>query len=242
MRVLILAGGLGTRLRRIISDQPKPMILIADRPFLEYLILQLKRYSLTDIVLCTGHLGEQIREYFGDGGRWGVQITYSYEKRPLGTGGAIKLAERLIKEDNFLVMNGDSFLDVDPNRLIEYHLTREALVTTALVEVEDPRRYGAVEVNENGEIKSFVEKCQEETTGLKLINGGIYVLNREIFRYIPEGTVSLEKEVFPKLIGKGFYGMLTKGYFIDIGVPEDYKRLQENPQALLELENERRRF
>ena len=242
MTTLLLAGGLGTRLRKIVSNRPKPMIFVANRPFLEYLILQLKRYSLTDIVLCTGHLGEQIREYFGDGGRWGVQITYSYEKRPLGTGGAIKLAERLIKEENFLVMNGDSFLDIDLNRLIEYHLTREALVTMALVEVEGPERYGAVEANENGEIKSFVEKGQGESTRPGLINGGIYVLNREIFKYIPEGTVSLEKEVFPKLTGKRFYGMLVKGFFIDIGVPEDYKRLQENPQALLELENERRRF
>ena len=235
MTVLILAGGLGTRLRKIVSNRPKPMILIANRPFLEYLILQLKRYSLTDIVLCIGHLGEQIREYFGDGGRWGVQITYSYEKRPLGTGGAIKLAERLIKEDDFLVMNADSFLDVDPNRLIEYHLTREALVTMALVEVEDPGRYGAVEANENGEIKSFVEKGQGESTRPGLINGGIYVLNREIFKYIPEGRVSLEKEVFPKLTGKRFYGMLVKGFFIDIGVPEDYKKLQENPGVLLQL-------
>ena len=103
-------------------------------------------------------------------------------------------------------------------------------MTTALVEVEDPGRYGVVEVNENGEIKSFVEKCQEETTGSKLINGGIYVLNRDIFRYIPKGTVSLEKEVFPKLTGKRFYGMLVKGFFIDIGVPEDYKRLQEQEE------------
>ena len=240
MTTLLLAGGLGTRLRKIVSNRPKSMAFVANRPFLEYLILQLKRHNLTDIVLCIGYLGEQIQEYFGDGSKWGVHISYSYERKPLGTGGAIKLAEWLIKEDNFLVMNGDSFLDVDLNRLIDYHVKREALATMALVEVEDPGRYGAVEMDENGEIKSFVEK--EGSTKSRLINGGIYVLNREFFGYIPEGTVSLEKEVFPKLIGKGFYGMLTKGYFIDIGVPEDYKRLQENPQALLELENERRRF
>jgi len=233
MIVLILAGGFGTRLKEIVSDRPKPMIFIADRPFLEYLILQLKRYGLADIVLCIGYLGEQIQEYFNDGSRWGIRISYSYEKEPLGTGGAIKLAQGLIKEENFLVMNGDSFLDVDLNMLTNYHLKRQALVTIALIKVEDPERYGAVELNENGEIKSFVEKGKG--SGSRLINGGIYVLNRKIFEYIPKGTVSLEREVFPKLIGKGFYGIPLKGFFIDIGAPEDYKRIQEDPSPLFRV-------
>lgn len=242
MKSLFLAGGLGTRLRGIVNDQPKPMIFVANKPFLEYLILQLKRYGLTDIVLCIGYLGEQIRQYFDDGSRWGVHISYSYENKPLGTGGAIKLAEgfvKLVKEDKFLVMNGDSYLDVNLNMLINYHLKMGALATMALGEVEDASRYGAVEISENGEIKSFLEKGQ----GLRsrLINGGIYVFDRKIFEYIPEGKVSLEKEVFPKLIGQGFYGMPINGFFIDIGIPEDYERLQENPQALLELENQKGR-
>lgn len=209
------------------------MALVAHRPFLEYLILQLKRHSLTDIVLCTGYLGEQIERYFGDGSRWGVHISYSREREPLDTGGAIKLAEKLVKEENFLVMNGDSFLEVDLNELIDYHLKRKALITMALVEVEHPRRYGAVEINEDGEIKSFVEKG--ETSGSKLINGGIYVLNKKVFDYIPEGKASLEKEVFPKLVGRGFYGILVKGFFIDIGVPEDYQRLQIQRDVLSNL-------
>ena len=235
MKALILTGGLGVRLKRVITGRPKPMAPVTGRPFLEYLILQLKRYGLTDIVLCIGHLGEQIRKYFGNGSKWGIQISYSYERKPLGTGGAIKLAKDLIKEDNFLVMNGDSFLDIDLNRLIDYHLKREASATIALAESEDPRRYGAVEVNENGEIKSFVEKCQRESTRSGLINGGIYVLNTKIFEHIPEGRASLEREVFPKLIGKGFYGMPIRGFFIDIGVPEDYKRLKEQAEFLLRL-------
>lgn len=209
------------------------MAPVAHRPFLEYLILQLKRHSLTDIVLCTGYLGEQIERYFGDGSRWGVHISYSREREPLDTGGAIKLAEKLVKEENFLVMNGDSFLEVDLNELIDYHLKRKALITMALVEVEHPRRYGAVEINEDGEIKSFVEKG--ETSGSKLINGGIYVLNKKVFDYIPEGKASLEKEVFPKLVGRGFYGILVKGFFIDIGVPEDYQRLQIQRDVLSNL-------
>lgn len=110
MKALILAGGLGTRLRGIVEDRPKSMALVSDTPFLECLILQLGRHGLTDIVLCIGYLGEQIKRYFDDGGRWGVHISYSQEKEPLGTAGAVKLAEGLIKDENFLVMNGDSFL------------------------------------------------------------------------------------------------------------------------------------
>jgi len=227
VQTLILAGGLGTRLSKILNDKPKPMAPVAGRPFLEYLILQLKKYGLTDIVLCTGYLGEQVQGYFGNGDRWGVHISYSQEKEPLGTGGAIKLAEKLVQRENFVVMNGDSFLDVNLNGLITYHLEREALATMALVKVEDPTRYGTVEINEKGEIG--------KSSGSKFVNGGIYVFNRKVFDYIPESKVSLEKEVFPKLIGKGFYGMSTKGFFIDIGVPEDYKRLEANPNVLLGL-------
>ena len=236
---LILSGGLGTRLKGVVDDRPKPMAPIAGKPFLEYLVVQLKKQGFRDIVLCIGYRGEQARKYFGDGSKWGVNVLYSHEPEPLGTGGAVKLAEALVRGENFVIMNGDSFLDVDLKELVDYHLKNEALATMALAEVEDSTRYGAVEINEKGEIESFVEKGQSSRS--KLVNGGIYVFNREVFSYIPEGKVSLEKEVFPKLIGKGFYGLLVKGFFIDIGIPEDYKRLQEEPQVLLELENERRR-
>jgi len=238
MKALILAGGLGTRLKDLVNDRPKPMVSVANRPFLEYLIFQLTSHSLTNVVLCIGYLGEQVRRYFGDGRRWGVHISYFQEKEPLGTGGAIKLAEKLVQGENFVVMNGDSFLDVDLNRLIDCHLGKKALATMALAQVEDPTRYGAVEINAKGEIEDFVEKGQGSQS--KLVNGGVYVLNRRIFDHIPEEKVSLEKEVFPNLVGKGFCGMPVKGFFIDIGVPEDYKRLQENPQPLLELESERK--
>lgn len=239
MKALILAGGLGTRLKEILNDQPKPMAPVANRPFLEYLILQLKEQGVTDIVLCIGYRGEQIEKYFDDGSRCGVHIAYSQEKEPLGTGGAMNLAEGLIRGENFLVMNGDSFLDVDLNGLVEFHLEREALATMALVEVKDPARYGTVEINERGEIESFGGKGKSSRS--KLVNGGVYVLNREIFEYIPKGKVSLEKEVFPKLIGKGFCGMPVKGFFIDIGVPVDYRRLEANPKMLLGLTGQRGR-
>ena len=242
MQALILAGGLGTRLRVITENNiPKVMVNIKGKPFLEYLILQFKKYNLNDIVLCTGYLKEKIGSYFGNGNHLGVNIVYSEEPKPLGTGGAIKLAENLVKSDDFIVMNGDSFFDIDLDKLISYHLDKKALATMALAEVREAKRFGTVKIDKNGMIKSFIEK--EQKVNSNLINGGIYVLNKEIFRYIPKDKpISLEKEVFPKLINSNrFYGVSFKNYFIDIGIPKAYKKLQENPECLLKLKKYERR-
>ena len=235
MQALILTGGLGTRLRSIVKDIPKVMANIKGMPFLEYLVLQLKKYDLTDIILCTGYLSEKIEKYFKNGYDWRINISYSKESRSLGTGGAIKFAEYLIREDDFIVMNGDSFFDIDLCKLINCHLNKKALVTMALAKVKDVSRYGAVEMSKDDKIKSFIEKVEYSSS--KLINGGIYVLNKEIFKYISKNRlISLEKEVFPKLIDSNkFYGISFKNYFIDIGIPNDYKKLQENPECLLKL-------
>ena len=237
MQALILAGGLGTRLRGIVTNIPKVMVDIEGRPFLEYLVLQLKNYSFNDIILYTGYLNVRIENYFGNGNNLGVNIIYSEETEPLGTGGAIKFAENLIAEGDFIVMNGDSFFDMDLDKLISYHFNKRALATMALVEVRGAKRFGSVKIDKNGMIKSFIEK--EKKANSNLINGGIYVLNKEIFKYIPKNKlVSLEKEIFPKLVNSNrFYGISFKNYFIDIGVPEDYKKMQENPECLLKLEN-----
>lgn len=225
MQILILAGGLGSRLREVTGHYPKSMVLIRDKPFLEYLILQLKKHNLTEILLCTGYLGEKIKEYFQNGDRWGVEIEYSEEEKPLRTAGAIKLAESFISSDNFLVLNGDSYLDIDFNELIEFHKLREALATLALVEISKPDRYGLVEIDKNSYITSFREKGAVSKSNL--INGGVYVFQKEVLNLISEGSVSLEEDIFPKLIGKHFYGKPEKVYFIDIGVPEDYNRVQK---------------
>ena len=158
MQVLILVGGLGTRLREIIKNIPKVMANIKGKPFLEYLIVQLKNYNLNDIILCTGHLKEKIENYFGNGNHLGVNIVYSEELKPLGTGGAIKLAESLVKSDDFIVMNGDSFFDIDLYKLINYHLDKKALATMALAKVKDIRRFGVVKIDKDSKIKSFFEK------------------------------------------------------------------------------------
>jgi len=239
MQALILVGGLGTRLREIVRDVPKVMANINEKPFLEYLILQLKNYNLNDIILCTGYLNKNIKNYFKNGKIWGVKINYSEETKPLGTGGAIKFAEELILEDNFLVMNGDSFFDIDLDKLISYHFNKRALVTMALAEAKDTRRFGVVKTDKNGEIEIFFEKRKRQDSNF--INGGIYLLNRKIFKYIRENReISLEKEIFPKIISKGFYGISFGNYFIDIGIPEDYRKLQKNPKYLLNLLNHKK--
>ena len=220
MQSLILAGGLGTRLRKTVGNKSKPMALINGRPFLEYLLWQLKKYRLREIVLCIGYLGNQIKEYFGDGRKWGVSIRYSQERIPLGTGGAIKLAEHLVKGDTLLVMNGDSFLDIALDQLIEYHYQKKALATLALVEVKNIGAYGVVEIDKKRRIINFVEKSGGSSS--RLINGGVYIFNRRLMDLIPEGKrVSIEEEIFPKLVGNAFFGMPKKVYFIDIGISEE---------------------
>ncbi len=225
MQALILVGGLGTRLRKVVNNCPKPMMQVGGRPFLEYLILQLRRYNLTEIILSIGYLGNRIRKYFQNGRQWGVRIRYSEEEAPLGTGGAIKLAEDLIKTDDFLVLNGDSYLDIDLNELIRFHKLQRALATLALVRVSRPDRYGVVEVDKDYHIMNFREKGAVSKSSL--INGGIYIFHKEMFSSIPKGNISLEKNIFPLLMGKRFYGRPHKVYFIDIGVPGDYDRLQK---------------
>lgn len=232
MQCLILAGGLGTRLSPLLKGCPKPMAPIANRPFLEYLLLYLKKYKIEEITLCIAYQGKTIQNYFGQGKQWGLNIRYLYEQELRGTAGALKAAQKLIKEENFLVMNGDSFFAIDLNILIRYHKIKRALATIALAKVENTARYGAVEIDETGKIKRFLEKEQGEQAGL--INGGVYVFQRKMLDLIPEGQpVSLEHEVFPKLIGKDFYGLPFESYFIDIGVPEDYLKLQAEPSRLL---------
>jgi NDP-sugar pyrophosphorylase family protein len=237
VNALILAGGLGTRLQGVLHDRPKPMAPVAGRPFLEYLVLQLLRAGVERVVLSTGHLGEHIAAHFGDGAALGVRIVYSHESRPAGTGGAVKLAERHLEGDRFLVMNGDSFVAADLATVIDAHRARSALVTMALTRVADASRYGSVERGDDGRITRFVEKGAAAAGAPGLINSGIYVLERALLDRIPEPgpASSLERDLFPSLIGRPFFGVELEGFFKDIGVPDDYKALCDRPEPLLEL-------
>lgn len=209
------------------------MVEIAGRPFLEYLVLQLRSQGYSEIVLCTGHLGELVERYFGSGKAFGMEIRHSRESEARGTAGAIKLAEPLLSGDRWLVMNGDSFFDIDLDRLVGFHQATAATATIALANVDEAGRYGAVKLGDGGRIEAFSEK----TSGAPkpaLINGGTYVIERQVLDLVaPDRPVSLEREIFPAMVGRGLHGVVCDGTFVDIGVPEDYLRLSASPGPLL---------
>lgn len=234
MKAIILAGGFGERLKKIIKGIPKPMAPIDGKPFLEYLIMQLARQEINEIIISIGYKGEVIKEYFGNGKKRDVQITYSEEDEPLDTGGALKKAAELINDDYFIVMNGDSFLNTNFWEIISYCKTKKAIATIGLVYLNNTNRYGKVEINKRGEIIGFFEK---KTCRNGFINSGIYIFNHRILNFIPNGKHSLESEVFPSLINKRLFGKEVNGFFIDIGIPQDYLKLSKNPGQMLTIFN-----
>jgi NDP-sugar pyrophosphorylase family protein len=226
VKALLLVGGKGTRLRPIVPSTPKPLAPIGDRPFLELLIRQLRIQHIRNVVLCTGYQAEQIEQALGDGSQLDVVIEYSRETVPMGTAGAVQLARRYLQQlDDFLVLNGDSFLEIDFSRLMEFHRTHGGVATIAAVAVPNADRYGAIATGTNNRITSFAEKTGKPGSGL--INGGIYVFDIKVLRHIPDGPASLERDVLPKLLPHGVYAFEQHGMFIDIGTPADYARAQE---------------
>lgn len=222
MQAVILAGGLGTRLRPVVDALPKSMAPMNGRPFLEFQIENLRSRGYTKILLLVGYRAESIVDHFGDGSAFGVNIAYSIEEGQLGTAGALKNAEAQLAE-SFLLLNGDTFLDLEYNELAERHRKRGSLLTMALVEVADAGRYGAVEMAGGERIVRFGEKCVE---GPGYINAGVYAMEKGIVRGLPSGrTISLEGETIPHLIAadEPVFGFVTRGYFIDIGTPESYQ-------------------
>lgn len=238
MQALILAGGFGTRLRSVLDPAiPKPMATISGRPFLGYLLAQLRRDGFLDVVLLTGHRAEVVETYFGTGDGWDLTVRYSPEPEPLGTGGALRHALPLLAGERFLVMNGDSFLGTDLNQLTAAHDRAAAaagdgvLATLALARLADGSRFGSVDVAPDGSLTGFREKAQPAAPGL--INAGIYVLERRLIEAIPLGrAVSLEREVFPTLLDGRLRGVELEGPFVDIGVPESYAALEADPSIL----------
>ena len=229
MKVIILAGGKGTRLKSIISDIPKPMAPIGSTPFLDFLIQSLKKQSIKKIVLSTGYKSEIIEQYFGNGDQE-INISYYREKEPLGTGGAIKAAISLIDSDLVLILNGDTFFNVDIQSLLAFHSQKDADITITMRSVEKVDRYGAMHVDDEGRVIKFAEKAYIESG---FINGGIYVMNRHLLEEydLPE-RFSLENDFFAAYIERlKIYGKAYNNYFIDIGIPDDYeKACRELPQ------------
>jgi len=234
---LILAGGFGTRLRPLSCTRPKTLFPIVNKPLLQWIFERLSKNNIQEAILAVNGLtafyikNQQIPKR-------GLRIKYSIDppKTPLGTGGPIKNAEKLVgHSEPFLVLNGDIFAELSYTEILEAHKKSEALATIALCEVEDPTRFGVAELGTNCRVKNFIEKPAKGTAPTNLINAGIYVLSPEIFSYIPKGkAVSMEREIFPKLVKEGkLYGHVFQGLWMDIGKPEEY--LQANKILLKTL-------
>lgn len=227
MKALLLAGGLGTRLRPLTEHLPKPMALVGNRPWLEHLLLHYRDQGVKEFVIAVKHYRELIESYLRDGSQFGVSIEYSVEKELLGTAGAIKNAEHALG-DRFIVVNADIIHQIDLASAVRFHERHGGAATICLTEVEDPSHYGVVEMTNGGRILRFVEKPKKEEAPSNRINAGIYILERRALDGVPAGkAVSIERETFPFLIdnGHGVYGHPIGGYWMDMGTTERYRKL-----------------
>jgi len=250
MQAILLCGGMGTRLRSVVADRPKPMADICGKPFLQYLLEMLRDKGITEVIFALGYMGEMIEEYFQDGSAFGLKIAYSYEEEPLGTGGAIRNALPKILEEEVLVLNADTYFPMDYQGLLRFHQENDGDFSLATRAIEDISRYGAVRRDAAGRILAWNEKLgdggQQPGEGSKQpiegnaqqaassspkslsgeINGGIYVMKKSLVAEIPEGKQSLEQDCIPKWLseGKRIFGLPFHGYFMDIGIPKDYQQ------------------
>jgi D-glycero-alpha-D-manno-heptose 1-phosphate guanylyltransferase len=219
MEAIILAGGFGTRLSHMIQDVPKPMASVNGSPFLVCVLNYLSGFGVKRIIMATGYKSEVIEKYFGDSYA-GMEISYSAEKEPLGTGGAIKKSLESCRNENVIIINGDTYFNVNLGEMIKWHDAKRAILTIALKKMHNFDRYGTVKMDANSRIVKFNEKKRAEEG---LINGGVYIVRRNICDEIKETKFSFEKDYMEKFVTeKKFEGFVSNGYFIDIGVPEDY--------------------
>ncbi len=232
MQALILAGGEGTRLRPLTIHTPKPIVPLANRPFLFYQIALLKRAGITDITLSLSYQPNKIEGVFGDGEELGLRIRYVVEATPMGTAGAYKYSQERLNQTT-IVFNGDILTDINIAELVARHREKKAAATIALAPVENPSAYGLVETDSDGRVRRFVEKPKSEEITCNTINAGIYVLEPGVFKYIPAGEkFSFEYQLFPALLAANeqFYAYTWPGYWIDIGAPHRY--LQANQDLI----------
>jgi mannose-1-phosphate guanylyltransferase len=224
MQAVILVGGEGTRLRPLTTTVPKPVVPLVDRPFIVYMLEWLKEHGVTDVVMAMGYLPTAVRNVLGDGSAYGLRIRYVEEPDPRGTAGALKFCEPLL-EERFLMLNGDVLTDIDLTAQIAQHERTGAVGTLALVPVPDPSAYGLVHLDEDNAVREFVEKPSADHVSTNLISAGAYVLERSVLDMVaPDVNVSIEREVWPRLVGEGLYGFPSDAYWLDIGTPDRYLR------------------
>lgn len=230
MKAVIMAGGKGTRLRPLTSNQPKPMIPIANKPCMEHIVNLLKRHGFEDIVVTVGFMPEAIQDYFGDGSDWDTSIEYSVEDEPMGTAGSVKLAEEHLSE-RFIIVSGDALTDANLQKAVAFHEERGSEATLFLQEVDDPSEFGIVVVDDEGRVERFLEKPDPEEVFSYTANTGIYILEPSVLEEIPAGEeYDFADDLFPKLLDaeRPVYGYVTeKPYWEDIGNIGQYMDAQK---------------
>ena len=223
MDAIILAGGKGTRLSSVVNNVPKPLALVNGRPFLDILLSQLNSFSfIKKVILAVGYKSDMIIDRYKDCPNYNFRIIFSIEDKLLGTGGAIKKALALTDTDDVLILNGDSYIEVNIEDMVRFHKVNKALSTIVLKDVDNVGRYGSIEIDDKKRIISFNEKSSIKRSGL--INAGVYILRKSLFGDIEGGReISFEKEILPQFVRNDVYGYVVEGKFIDIGVPESYR-------------------
>ncbi len=239
MKAVIIAGGLGTRLRPLTYNTPKPIVPVANRPLVVHQIEHLVRHGVDEVILNLHYLSHEIKKALGDGSGWGIKIHYSIEESPLGTAGAVKNAEEFFDNGPMVIFNGDVLTDLNISKVVAYHKEKKARVTLTLTEVEDPTAFGLIVTDKDGRVRQFLEKpswSMLETIKARTINAGTYIVDPKIFKNVPKGKpYSFERELYPSLLEKGerIFGYLSRAYWLDIGNPDKYK---EAHQAILRNE------
>ncbi len=225
MDVVILCGGKGERLKAAVNNRPKPMAEINNRPFLDMLIDHVSDFGFRHFILSTGYMADFIKKYYQKK-QTSLEFLFSEDERPLGTGGAIKNAQALIKSSTFLVLNGDSFCNVDLQKFMNFHSDKKALVSMALTIDTDHKEYGTVILEDSGLITGFYEKSGKYRVGL--INTGIYLFQKKVLALMPKKkSFSLETDFFPSITKNSFYGFRTRQPLLDIGTPKRYVKAKE---------------
>jgi len=219
---VVLAGGRGTRMRPFTYEMPKPMIPVQGRPLIQHIVELLRKHEVSEIIFSVGYMGDKIKEYFGNGSRFGVNITYVEEDKELGTAGPLALMKDKLSE-TFLMFNGDILADIDLKDFVSFHEEKKGIATIALTAVSDPSRFGVARLRGDN-ILEFREKPPAGKEASNLINAGVYVLEPEVLKYIPKGKAMMERDVFPKLAKKGkLIGYHFDGQWFDTGTPESYE-------------------
>lgn len=230
MKALFLAGGMGTRLKPLTDDLPKPMVPMMVKPLLERNMLKLKKCGVDEVIISTCYKSQKIEDYFGDGTKIGLKINYICEDIPLGTGGAIKNTEEFF-HDTFIIFNADILSNINIEAMMKFHKEKKAAVTIAVTEVENPSAYGVIEYDEKLYAKSFTEKPKLSEIKSNYINAGIYIFEPSVLKEIPEGhAVSIERETFPLLLEKSYPVAVYKSdeYWMDIGTIEKYTQAHQD--------------